>query len=153
REGLWRVEAAAASKTGVVIGLKGRFAEARRSFTRALERIGDDDPRQRGIVLKDLANVLSEEGKNDEAMIELARARDLVRRAGDVREEGFVLMMLGTRLLDVGRLADARRDLSAALGLLRRAADRRTEAFTRVMLALADAEEGALGDARERLED
>ncbi|MBX3189421.1 MAG: hypothetical protein KF819_20525 [Labilithrix sp.] len=152
-----RVWVLATSKIGLILGLGAgaRGArDARRHFDAALRRLGPSsrEPALRGIVHKDRANMLSELGASDEAMVELARARDLFRAAGDVREEGFVLMLLGARLLDVGRVADARRDCAAALELLREAGDRRSEGWTRVLLALIDAEDGDLAAARARFE-
>ncbi len=151
--GVLHVEVLASSKLGLVIGLKGRFADARVHFGAATKRLGAGaDPGLRGIVSKDLANVLSEEGRNGEAMIELARARDLLHVAGDVREEGFVLMMLGSRLLDDGQLIDARRDCTAGLDALRAAGDHRSAAWCEVLLALVDSEEADLLGARTRLD-
>ena len=152
-DGNVRVAVLAASKIGLVVGLKGRFSEARSHFDAAAAQLdARSDPGLRGTVSKDLANVLSEEGRNDEAMIELARARDLFHRAGDLREEGFVLMMLGSRLVDEGQVADARRDCTAALQRLRAAGDHRSAAWCEVLLALVDSEEGALLAARLRLD-
>jgi predicted ATPase len=155
RAGELRVEVLAASKTGLVIGMKGRFEEAREHFDAAASRLLPDarsDPWLRGTLSKDRANVLSEEGRNAEAMIELARARDLFHLAGDVREEGFVLMMLGSRLLDDGQLRDARRDCTGGLSLLRMAGDHRSAAWCEVLLSLVDAEDGDLLNARTRLD-
>jgi predicted ATPase/predicted negative regulator of RcsB-dependent stress response len=148
-----RVEVLAASKTGLVVGLKGRFSEARSHFEAAAARLdARSDPGLRGVVSKDLANVLSEEGRNDEAMVELARARDLFHVAGDLREEGFVLMMLGSRLVDEGQVAYARRDCTSALARLRAAGDHRSAGWCEVLLALIDGEEGNLLAARMRLD-
>lgn len=151
--GSLRVEVLAASKQGLVVGLKGQFAKAKLYFEAAKKKLGPrSDAGLRGGVSKDLANVLSEEGRNAEAMIELARARDLFHAAGDAREEGFVLMMLGSRLLDDGQLNDARRDCMAGLERLRAAGDHRSAAWCEVILALVDVEEGDLLAARTRLE-
>lgn len=150
-----RVEVLAASKTGLVVGMKGDFKAARSHFTAATARLEQGPPAEaslRGIVSKDRANVLSEEGRNGDAMIELARARDLFHTAGDTREEGFVLMMLGSRLLDDGQVDDARRDCNAGLELLRASGDQRSTAWCEVMLALADGEHGDLRASRTRLE-
>jgi predicted ATPase len=153
RAGDRRVEVLAASKIGLVVGLKGRFSDARSHLDAAAARLdARSAPGLRGIVAKDLANVLSEEGRNAEAMIELARARDLFHAAGDPREEGFVLMMLGGRLVDIGQLADARRDCTAALERLSAAGDHRSAAWCEVLLALLDSEEGELLSARTRLD-
>ena len=151
--GLADVEALAASKMALVVGLKKGVSAAKRHFEsakRAAARARDD--RVSAIVSKDLANVLAEAGKNDEATALLTRARELFRAAGDVREEGFVAMMLGTRLLDEGALRAAKRDLDAALVLLRRVGDLRSEAWTLAMRALVDAEQGDVASARARLE-
>jgi predicted ATPase len=154
RAGTLRVEVLAASKLGLVIGLKGQFAEGKAHFSAARRRLGPrSDPGLRGVLSKDLANVLSEEGCNAEAMVELARARDLFHTAGDVREEGFVLMMLGSRLLDDGQLSDARRDCMSGLERVRAAGDHRSAAWCEVLLALVDSEEGDLLSARTRLDD
>ena len=151
--GSLRVEVLAASKQGLVVGLKGQFAKAKIHFEAAKKKLGPrSDAGLRGVVSKDLANVLSEEGRNAEAMIELARARDLFHAAGDAREEGFVLMMLGSRLLDDGQLTDARRDCMAGLERLRAAGDHRSAAWCEVILALVDVEEGDVLAARTRLE-
>lgn len=162
RSGNLRVEVLAASKTGLVVGMKGDFRGAGAHFSTAAEllearaeaALPDTRARAalRGVVSKDLANVLSEEGKNAEAMIELARARDLFHEAGDIREEGFVLMMLGSRLLDEGQLEDARRDCGAGLELLRAAGDRRSTGWCQTLLALVDGERGDLRAARTRLD-
>ena len=153
RDGTVRVEVLAASKIGLVVGLKGRFSEAKAHFKAASARLdARSDPGLRGVVSKDLANVLSEEGRNDEAMIELARARDLFHVAGNLREEGFVLMMLGSRLVDEGQVADARRDCTSALQRLRGAGDHRSAGWCEVLLALVDSEEGNLLAARVRLD-
>jgi tetratricopeptide (TPR) repeat protein len=145
-----RIRALSASKMGLVLGMKGRLSEAHEAFDEA-KRLAKE-PRDRGIVLKDHANVLSEEGKNEEAAALLSRARGLFHAAGDSREEGFVAMMLGTRLLDDGELTGAERDCTAALALLRRAGDRRSEAWTLAMLALVDTEQGDPSSARARLD-
>ncbi|HSO38035.1 MAG TPA: hypothetical protein VLT33_36155, partial [Labilithrix sp.] len=153
RTGDLRTEILAASKTGLIVGLKGRTEEARTHFAAARAQLdGRSDPWLCGIVAKDHGNVLSEAGLDDEAMIELARARDLFHRAGDVREEGFVLMMLGSRLFDSGRLRDARRDCTRALEKLRLAGDHRSAGWCEVLLALIDAESGDLSGARARLD-
>jgi predicted ATPase len=153
RAGSLRVEVLAASKLGLVIGLKGQFAEGKAHFSAARKKLGPrSDPGLRGVLSKDLANVLAEEGRNAEAMIELARARDLFHMAADVREEGFVLMMLGSRLLDDGQLPDARRDCMSGLERLRTAGDHRSAAWCEVLLALVDSEEGDLLSARTRLD-
>jgi predicted ATPase len=153
RAGTLRVEVLAASKLGLVLGLKGRFSEAKSHFDAATRRLdARSDPGLRGVVSKDLANVLSEEGRNAEAMVELARARDLFHVAGDLREEGFVLMMLGSRLLDDGQLVDARRDCMSGLERLRAAGDHRSTRWCEVLLALVDEEEGDLLAARTRLD-
>lgn len=150
---LARVEVLAASKRALVVGLKGDRALSRKLVATARRALGRrPDPRLHGIVLKDHANVLSEEGRNDEAMIELAQARDLFHEAGDLREEGFVRMMLGSRLVDIGQVREARRDLTAALTSLRDAGDLRSEGWTLVLLAIADSEERDLAAARTRLE-
>jgi predicted ATPase len=150
---LAHVEVLAASKRSLVAGLKGNPKQSRELMQTARRALGKKpDPRLHGIVLKDHANVLSEEGRNDEAMIELAHARDLFHEAGDRREEGFVLMMLGSRLVDVGQIQEARRDLIAALTALRTAGDLRSEGWTLVLLAIADSEEHDLATARSRLE-
>ena len=150
---LARVEVLAASKRALVAGLKGDTKLSRQLVKAARAALGaKPDPQLHGIVLKDHANVLSEEGRNDEAMIELAQARDLFHEAGDLREEGFVLMMLGSRLVDIGEVVAARRDLTAALTALRKAGDLRSEGWTLVLLAIADAEESDLATARTRLE-
>lgn len=150
---LARVEVLSASKRALVAGLKGDQRQSRVLVKTARRALGPKpDPRLHGIVLKDHANVLSEEGRNDEAMIELARARDLFHEAGDLREEGFVLMMLGSRLVDIGQVREARRDLNAALTALRSAGDLRSEGWTLVLLAIADSEEHDLAAARSRLE-
>lgn len=149
-----RVGVLAASKAGLVLGLRGepRAAQARFEQALALLARAPVDPWLAGVVAKDRANVLSEEGRNADAMAELSRARDLFHAAGDAREEGFVLMMLGSRLLDVGRLRDARRDCEAGAALLTAAGDRRAVAFCDVLLALVDGEEGDLRGARTRLD-
>ena len=148
-----RVEILAASKLGLIVGLKGQFAKAKAHFAAARKKLGPrSDPGLRGVVAKDLANVLSEEGRNADAMIELGRARDLFHVAGDVREEGFVLMMLGSRLLDEGQLSDARRDCVSGLDRLRLAGDHRSAAWCEALLALVDSEEGDLLSARTRLD-
>jgi predicted ATPase len=150
---LARVEVLAASKRALVAGLKGDALQSRELVQAARRALGKEpDPRLHGIVLKDHANVLSEEGRNDEAMIELSQARDLFHEAGDLREEGFVLMMLGSRLVDVGQTHEARRDLTAALTALRGAGDLRSEGWTLMLLAIADSEEHDLATARSRLE-
>ena len=150
---LAHVEVLAASKRALVAGLKGNPEQSRELMKTARRALGKrPDPRLHGIVLKDHANVLSEEGRNDEAMIELGHARDLFHEAGDVREEGFVLMMLGSRLVDVGQIQEARRDLTAALTALRNAGDLRSEGWTLLLLAIADSEEHDLATARARLE-
>jgi predicted ATPase len=148
-----RVEILAASKLGLIVGLKGQPTKAKALFAAAKKKLGPrSDPGLLGMVAKDLANVLSEEGRNGEAMIELGRARDLFHVAGDVREEGFVLMMLGSRLLDDGQLEDARRDCVSGLERLHTAGDHRSAAWCEVVLALVDSEEGDLLSARTRLE-
>jgi predicted ATPase len=153
RAGSVRVEVLAISKMGLIVGLKGQFTAGKAHFAGATKRLGtSSDPGLRGIVSKDLANVLSEEGLNAQAIVELARARDLFHVAGDLREEGFVLMMLGSRLLDGGQLADAQRDCTTALDRLRAAGDHRTAAWCEVLLALAASEQGDLLGARTRLD-
>lgn len=148
-----RIETLAASKMGLISGLKGNARVSERHFQRATSLLAKSrrDPWLSGVVEKDVANVLSEQGRNDEAIIALVRARDFLHEAGDDREEGFVLMMLGSRLVDDGRLVDARRDCTAALTLLRAAGDHRSEGWAQVLLALVDAEEGDLPRARTRL--
>ena len=148
-----RTEVLAASKMGLILGLKGRLDEAETCFVAARSRLdARSDPWLRGVLAKDHANVLSEAGRDDEAIVELAQARDLLHRAGDRREEGFVLMMLGSRLLDGGRLRDARRDCTSGLAQLRLAGDHRSAGWCEVLLALLDAEEGDLSSARSRLD-
>lgn len=148
-----RIYALATSRLVLIAGMQGRFRAAKTRFAdaeRAAKRAGD--PLTRGIVLKDYANVLAENGSNEEAMAKLAQARALFAEAGDRREEAFVAMMLGSRLLDEGRVDDARRDCEAALALLRDVGDRRSEAWTLSLLAIADLERGDGGAARSRLE-
>jgi predicted ATPase len=148
-----RVEVLATSKLGLVLGLKGQFAEGKAHFATAKKKLGPRaDAALRGVVAKDLANVLSEEGRNADAMIELACARDLFHLAKDAREEGFVLMMLGSRLLDDGQLVDARRDCMSGLERLRTSGDHRSAGWCEVLLALVDSEEGDLLSARTRLD-
>jgi predicted ATPase len=152
RAGIVRIEVLATSKIGLIVGLKGQFATAKTHFAAAATLLGAGTDALRAVVSKDLANVLSEEGRNAEAIVELARARDLFHVAGDLREEGFVLMMLGSRLLDGGQLADARRDLTTALERLRTAGDDRSAGWCEVLLALVLGEQGDLLAARTRLD-
>jgi predicted ATPase len=153
RIGETRIEVLATSKTGLIRGLKGQFEVASGHFDEATALLdASAGPWLRGVVAKDHANVLAEQGLNADAMVELAHARDLFHVAGDVREEGFVLMMLGSRLLDDGRLRDGRRDCTAGLAQLRRAGDHRSAAWCEVLLALLDAEDGDFGSARTRLD-
>lgn len=148
-----RVEVLATSKTGLIVGMKGDFGGGKAYLAAAAALlVGGDQAALSGVVSKDLANVLSEEGQNAEAMVELSRARDLFHRARDAREEGFVLMMLGSRLLDVGQLEDARRDCTSGLELLRAVRDHRSTAWCQVLLALVDGEQGELRAARTRLD-
>src|SRR5262249_16454490 len=103
-----RIVALATSKMGLVTGFKGKVDEAFVLFEEALAAAQDaKDDRTHGIVRKDLANVLSETGQNEEAIVELGRARKYLRAAGDTREEGSVLMMLGSRFVDDGRLRES----------------------------------------------
>ena len=151
--GLHRIEALAASKHALILGLKGAVAEALALGEEArVAATASRDDRTRGIVGKDRANVLAEAGRNDDAVVELGRALKFLRAAGDLREEAFVLMMLGARLADDGLLVEARRDLGASVEILRKLGDRRTEAWALAVMALAIAEEGKLGDARAHLE-
>lgn len=147
-----RIFALATSRTGMVVGFKGKLREAEALFAEASKAAARADDLTRGIVLKDRANVLAEHGKDDEAMAQLTRARALFHSAGDVREEGFALLLLGMRLLDEGRVEDARRDLEAALEILRRAGDRRSEAWAMAMIGVAAAEAGDPSTARTRLD-
>lgn len=147
------VDVLATSKSGLVLGLKGDVRGARKLLGTALaEATQLGAPLLEGIVRKDLANVLSETGEDDEALVQLSVARDLFHAAGDAREEGFALMMAGTRLFDQGQLEDARRDLGTALGILQEVGDARSETWTRAMLALVDLERGEHRGARVGLE-
>ena len=151
--GIRRIDALAASKIAVVLGLKGSIEEALAlcDEARAAATASRDDF-TRGIVSKDLANVLAEAGRNDDAVVELGRARRFLHAASDAREEGFILMMLGVRFADDGRLVEARRDLNASLVLLRKVGDRRTEGWATAILGLVQAEAGDFSDARGRLD-
>lgn len=145
--------AQATSKIALVTALKGNVEEGLALFDEALSAAASSrDDRAEGIVRKDRANILSEAGRNDEAIVELGRARTFFRAAGDLREEGFVLMMLGSRFVDDGHLAEARRDCTLALELLRRAGDRRSEAWALGNLALVEAESSDTGAARSNLD-
>lgn len=150
---LHAVDVLAASKSGMVLGLRGEVRAARKLLDEALVRADRlRDSLLQGIVRKDLANVLSEQGEDEQAFVQLSQARDLFHAAGDAREEGFVLMMAATRLFDQGQLDDARRDLVSALALLHDVGDARSETWTRAILALVDLETGDHRAARVGLE-
>lgn len=152
-KGTQKIRALAESKIGLVRGLKGDTRAALARFDAATKHADRDrDPWVRGIVKKDLANVLSEHGRDDEAVVHLGRARELFREARDVREEAFVLMMLGSRLVDAGRARDAQRDCTAALALFESIGDRRSQGWTCVLLGIASLEDGKAQLARQHLE-
>ena len=146
------VRAAAASKEALVVGLKGRFEDARRLFAEARGLLaGVDRPELEGRIHKDAANVHSEEGSED-AYSSLVAARACFVRSGEARERAFVEMLLASRLLDEGKTAAAKTAGEELLTVFHDVGDERSLAWTYTILGLIEQEESRFGIARERYE-
>jgi tetratricopeptide (TPR) repeat protein len=130
---------------GVVVHARGRLADARASYLRAVELDADrPDTRLAARAWGNLAAVLHDEGKLDAARRNYERSIALAAEVGDARIEGIMATNLGVLDLELGGLERAGLQLEGAQRLLEQAGDRRLAAIARSNLMTVELERGDL---------
>ncbi|HEX9942244.1 MAG TPA: tetratricopeptide repeat protein [Thermoanaerobaculia bacterium] len=96
-----------------------------------LDQLGpsDDVRLHRGILLTDLADVLSDQGRYAEAREAYKEGREIAQELGDLRGQGVSLMELGTLALQEGNLEEAVKQYRGALALFQQLQEPASEAM------------------------
>ena len=102
---------------------------------KALELLGEDDPRWLETALQISGNALQAQGRYDEAMALLARVLPRARAQGDKKHLALTLMLMGNADRSPGYLVESRKLHEQALGLYREIGDRHGELAVMVNLA------------------
>ncbi|MDS0136668.1 MULTISPECIES: BTAD domain-containing putative transcriptional regulator [unclassified Amycolatopsis] len=145
-----RGEAILLAQLGQLRYEQDRFADARRSFTDAVERFRDlQDPRGEAGALTALGLACRDQGYLPEAGHFLAQAAAVCRSLDDERATGHCERLTGSVHLERGDFAAADRALAAALAAYRRAGSERGEALTLRTIGLTHLGRGRLTEAEE----
>ena len=103
--------------------------------------------RERGIVLTDLADVLSNQGKYSQAREAYEEALEIAIQLGDLRQQGVVLLQLGSLALQQRDYDEAQSRYLAALQLIQTLSEPDLEAIAWHQLGVMAANQDAWGEA------
>ena len=134
----------------------GHPAAAEESLCKALTVIetllsqqpeNEDYLRERGLVLTDLADVLTDQGKYSQAREAYEESLELAKQLGDLRQQGVVLVQLGTLALRQRDYGEAQSRYKAAIQLFQSLGEPASEAVAWYQLGRVAQEQQAWAEA------